>query len=206
MIQIIDYGRGNLNNVKKAFLSFGYDANIIENPNEIDNAGGLVLPGVGAFGDSMNCLNNQGFSDKIREYINLGKPFLGICLGLQLLFEESDEFGYKKGLGVIKGHVTRFNIKEKVPHIGWNQVEFKKESLIFNGIPDESYFYFVHSYYAVPEDSSMISATTSYGINFTSAIEYKNIYATQFHPEKSQTLGLQIIKNFGELCVNYSSC
>ncbi|MDH4129907.1 MAG: imidazole glycerol phosphate synthase subunit HisH [Spirochaetota bacterium] len=205
MIHIIDYGRGNLNNVRKAFLSFGYEAKIIENPNEIDNSQGLVLPGVGAFGDSMNCLNDQGFSDKIREYINLGKPFLGICLGLQLLFEESDEFGYKKGLAVIKGHVTRFKIKDKVPHIGWNQAEFKKTSCIFTGIPNESYFYFVHSYYAIPEDNSIILATTHYGVDFTSAVEHKNIYATQFHPEKSQTLGLRIIKNFGDICVNYSS-
>lgn len=205
MIQIIDYGRGNLNNVLKAFLSFGYEAEIIEKADDIDKASGLVLPGVGAFGDSMNCLNEQGFSGKIREYVTYGKPLLGICLGLQLLFTESDEFGYQKGLGLLEGHVTRFKTKDKIPHIGWNQIELKKKSALFNGIQNSTYFYFVHSYHPVPRDQSIISTTTHYGIDFTSSIEYKNIYATQFHPEKSQKLGLKIIKNFGEICVNHSS-
>ncbi len=204
MIQIIDYGRGNLNNVKKAFMGFGFEAEIIDKPNPIDSAWGLVLPGVGAFGDSMTCLNERGFSDKIREYISLNKPFLGICLGLQLLFDYSSEFGDHEGLGLIKGGVTRFSIDDKVPHMGWNQVNFTKDSKLFKGISSGSYFYFVHSYYAVPDDSSVISSTTDYSINFTSAIEADNIYATQFHPEKSQGLGLEIIKNFGEICVHNS--
>ncbi len=205
MIQIIDYGRGNLNNVKKAFNHFGYQAEIIDKPNSIKDASGLVLPGVGAFGDSMTCLNDQGFTDVIKSFVQSGKPLLGICLGLQLLFESSDEFGSQKGLGILKGHVTRFKTDEKVPHIGWNQIEIKKSTHLLDGILSGSYFYFVHSYYAIPEEESIISTTTDYGLSFTSAIEYKNIFATQFHPEKSQRIGLQIIKNFGEICANHSS-
>ncbi|MDH5682022.1 MAG: imidazole glycerol phosphate synthase subunit HisH, partial [Spirochaetota bacterium] len=185
MILIIDYGRGNLNNVKKAFESFHFDARIIEKPDGIPDATGLVLPGVGAFGDSMSALNEMGFSDKIREFAESGKPLLGICLGLQLLFESSEEFGHQEGLGILKGHVKRFDIEEKVPHIGWNQAEYRKESRLFEGIPDRSYFYFVHSYYACPEEESVKAASTMYGLDFCSAVEYENIYATQFHPEKS---------------------
>ena len=204
MIQIIDYGRGNLNNVLRAFQKFGYEAEIIEKPNDTEKATGLVLPGVGAFGDSMKNLNEKGFSDKIREYVKSDRPFLGICLGLQLLFEESSELGCHKGLGILKGKVAYFEIDEKVPHIGWNQLQFKKESQLLKDIPVDSYFYFVHSFYAIPDDQSVISSTTHYDIDFTSAIEHKNVYATQFHPEKSQKLGLQIIKNFGEICANNS--
>jgi glutamine amidotransferase len=204
MIQIIDYGRGNLNNVRKAFIRFGFEADIIDKPDKIDDAWGLVLPGVGAFADSMACLNERGFSNKIREYTSLGKPFLGICLGLQLLFDYSNEFGDHEGLGLLKGGVHRFSIDDKVPHMGWNQVSFKKDSALFKNILNDSYFYFVHSYYALPDNSSVVSATTDYSINFTSAIEADNIYATQFHPVKSQGLGLEIIKNFGEICVHNS--
>ncbi|HEO66344.1 MAG TPA: imidazole glycerol phosphate synthase subunit HisH [Spirochaetes bacterium] len=205
MIQIIDYGRGNLNNVVKSFMNFGYQAEIIDQPKSIKDLSGLVLPGVGAFGDSMDSLNEKGFTSYIRDYIASKKPFLGICLGLQLIFEESDEFGDQKGMGVLKGRVTRFDIDEKVPHIGWNQAEFKKESRLFKGIPNESYFYFVHSYYVTPEDPSVTTTTSHYGIDFTSAIEHENIYATQFHPEKSQKIGLEVIKNFGELCAHHTS-
>ncbi|GMT49157.1 MAG: imidazole glycerol phosphate synthase subunit HisH [bacterium] len=204
MIQIIDYGRGNLNNVVKSFMNFGYQAEIIDQPKSTKDINGLVLPGVGAFGDSMDSLNETGFTSYIQDYVASKKPFLGICLGLQLIFEQSDEFGEQKGLGLLKGRVTRFDIDEKVPHIGWNQVEFKKESGIFKEVPDESYFYFVHSYYVIPEDPSVITTTSHYGIDFTSAIEHGNVYATQFHPEKSQKIGLQVIKNFGELCAYHT--
>ncbi len=204
MIQIIDYGRGNLNNVVKSFMNFGYQAEIIDQPKSTKDISGLVLPGVGAFGDSMDSLNEKGFTSYIRDYVTSRKPFLGICLGLQLIFEQSDEFGVQKGIGLLKGRVIRFDIAEKVPHIGWNQVEFKKESGIFKEVPDESYFYFVHSYYVIPEDPSVTTTTSHYGIDFTSAIQYKNVYATQFHPEKSQKIGLQVIKNFGELCADHT--
>lgn len=204
MIQIIDYGRGNLNNVYKAFKHFGFDAEIIEDPGHINKASGLVLPGVGAFGDSMECLNERGFSNAIKDFVNTGKPFLGICLGLHLLFEESEEFGKQEGLGILKGKVKRFEISEKVPHMGWNQIQFKKDSKLYKGIQEGTFFYFVHSYYAIPEDPSIILTQTKYEIDFTSSINSDNIYATQFHPEKSQTLGLEIIKNFGEICAHNS--
>lgn len=205
MIQIIDYGRGNLNNVYKAFKHFGYNAEIIEHPDHIEEATGLVLPGVGAFADSMKCLDETGFSTAIKDFVKTGKPLLGICLGLHLLFEESEEFGIQKGLSILKGRVKRFDIQEKVPHMGWNQIQIQKESDLYKGIKEGSFFYFVHSYYVLPEDPSITLTTTNYEIDFTSSIHKDNIYATQFHPEKSQTIGLEIINNFGEICAHHSS-
>ncbi len=205
MIAIVDYGMGNLRSVQKGFEKVGYTAVITGDPNMVMDADAIVLPGVGAFRDCMKNLEKAGLIDPIKEFINRGKPFLGICLGLQLLFTESEEFGIHKGLDIIKGRVVRFpdNLNTtrliKIPHMGWNSVKIKKRVSIFEGIPDDAYFYFVHSYYVVPTDGDVIAMTTNYGVEFTSAIASDNLFAVQFHPEKSQELGLQILKIFGEI-------
>lgn len=204
MISIVDYGMGNLRSVKKAFESLGFLPTVTRNPEEILNSDGLVLPGVGAFGDCMKNLEDFGLVDPIKSFINTGKPFLGICLGLQLLFEESEESTGENGLGILKGKVVRFprfnEERLKVPHIGWNQVDAKRSLPILEGIPVGSWFYFVHSYFPEPEDSGVIAGKTQYGIEFTSAIEKDNVFACQFHPEKSSTLGLKILQNFAVMC------
>lgn len=203
MITVIDYGSGNLRSVEKGFLKAGFDVKVTNRPEDVRNAGAIVLPGVGAFRDCMQELTKLGLTDVIVEAINKGVPYLGICLGLQILFEESEEFGSTKGLGVLKGKVVRFRSDElKIPQMGWNQLNIKKNAALFNEIPDKSYFYFVHSYYVVPEDESIISTTTDYGIEFTSSVCRDNIYAVQFHPEKSQALGLQMLRNFGKITKN----
>lgn len=204
MIGIINYQRGNLNNVLRAFLKFGFNTQITDDPAEISKFKGLVLPGVGAYGDAMETLKAKGFDRAILNYIQSGKPFMGICLGLQLLFEESEEFGNHKGLGLFKGRVVPFKISEKVPHMGWNQLEFKKQSKILKGICTGDAFYFVHSYYVETPDSSIILTTTDYGIHFVSSVEKENVFACQFHPEKSQEKGLRIIQSFGDYCANHS--
>ncbi len=205
VIRIINYKRGNLNNVLKAFINFGFDAEIIDNPDKVRSSDAVVLPGVGAFGDAIETMNSTGFSDAVREFIKSGKPFLGICLGLQLLFEESEEFGSNKGLGIVKGKVKRFkNSDLKIPHIGWNQAELVKSSPYFRGVESGAYFYFVHSYYVAPDDKNVILTSTRYGEEFVSSIQFDNVIATQFHIEKSQENGLHIIQNFGELCVNHA--
>ncbi len=204
MIAIVDYGMGNLRSVKKAFESLGFLPTVTRNSEEILNSDGLVLPGVGAFGDCMKNLEDFGLVDPIKSFINTGKPFLGICLGLQLLFEESEESTGENGLGILKGKVVRFprfnEERLKVPHIGWNQVDAKRSLPILEGIPVGSWFYFVHSYFPEPEDSGVIAGKTQYGIEFTSAIEKDNVFACQFHPEKSSTLGLKILQNFAVMC------
>ena len=204
MIAIVDYGMGNLRSVKKAFESLGFLPTVTRNPEEILNSGGLVLPGVGAFGDCMKNLEEFGLVDPIKSFINTGEPFLGICLGLQLLFEESEESPGVNGLGILKGKVVRFprfdEGRLKVPHMGWNQVDAKRPLPILKGIPVGSWFYFVHSYFPEPEDSTVIAGITHYGIEFTSAIEIDNVFACQFHPEKSSTLGLKILQNFAVMC------
>ena len=204
MIAIVDYGMGNLRSVKKAFESLGFLPTVTRNPEEILNSGGLVLPGVGAFGDCMKNLEEFGLVDPIKSFINTGEPFLGICLGLQLLFEESEESPGVNGLGILKGKVVRFprldEDRLKVPHMGWNQVEVERALSVLKGIPAGSWFYFVHSYFPEPEDSTVIAGITHYGIEFTSAIETDNIFACQFHPEKSSTLGLKILQNFAVMC------
>jgi len=200
MIAIVDYGMGNLRSVEKGFLKCGIDVVVTNKPEVIRNAQGVVLPGVGAFRDCMNELRRLDLIDVIVESIKDGKPYLGICLGLQVLFTESEEFGRCKGLDIFKGKVVRFETGTlKVPHMGWNGIKIKKNNSLLSGIPDKSYFYFVHSYYVVPEDSSIISTTTDYGREFTSMVWKDNVYAVQFHPEKSQTLGLHILRNFGEI-------
>jgi len=198
MIALIDYGMGNIRSVSKALESYGGQVVITQKAEDIMKAKAIVLPGVGAFRDCMDNLSKLGIISTIREEIIKGKPYLGICLGMQILFSESEEFGVSKGLDILKGRVVRFKLSNeyKIPHMGWNTVKFKKKSKILEEIPDKSYFYFVHSYYVVPEDSKVVGGITDYGVDFSSMIIYENIFATQFHPEKSQKMGLKLIKNF----------
>jgi imidazole glycerol-phosphate synthase subunit HisH len=201
MITIIDYGMGNLANVRKGFAAIGYDTHTTADPKEIAGAGGLILPGVGAFRDSIECLDEKGMSGPIRDYAASGKPFLGICLGMQLIFDVSYEGGEYKGLGLVPGEVVRFPKSDlKVPHMGWNSTRYTRESPLWKDVPEGSYVYFVHSYYVVPKEEKYIATTTEYGLDFTSSISYENVHAVQFHPEKSQKTGLQILRNFAALC------
>jgi glutamine amidotransferase len=196
MIAIIDYGMGNLRSVEKALEKVGAQVTVTRDADEITAADKLVLPGVGAFGDAMKNLQKRGLVDVIRREVDAGKPFLGICLGLDLVFEESDEHGLHAGFGFLPGRVELLPTKMKIPHIGWNQINIRKESKLLAGIPDGSYFYFVHSYAVVPREESDILCTTDYGCEFVSAVERDNITAVQFHPEKSSSLGLKILENF----------
>lgn len=198
MIAIVDYGMGNLRSVEKGFKKVGVDAKVTSSPRDVENARAVVLPGVGAFRDCIRNLTDLSLTDAIAKSIQKGKPYLGICLGLQVLFSESEEFGRCKGLDIFRGKVVRFQIKEKVPHMGWNNVRIVKKPPILSAVPDESFFYFVHSYYVVPDDKEVIAATTDYGVSFTSMIWKDNVFATQFHPEKSQGLGLKVLAGFGE--------
>lgn len=203
MIAIVDYGMGNLRSVEKGFLKVGVETVVTSDPEAVNNAEGVVLPGVGAFRDCMHNLAEMGLIEPVIGSINKGKPFLGICLGLQLLFTESDEFGITKGLDVFKGRVVRFPHSDlKVPHMGWNAINFKSRPPIMSEINEGGYFYFVHSYYVVPDDNSIIATTTDYGLDFASMVWKDNVFATQFHPEKSQTLGLKILKGFGDFVKN----
>lgn len=206
MIAIIDYGMGNLRSVQKGFERVGFEAVVTADPKVVMEAERIVLPGVGAFRDCIRNLEEGGFVEPIRKVIAEGRPFLGICLGLQLLFSESEEFGRHQGLGIIPGRVVRFpdgmlenGERLAVPHMGWNQIAFQKQLPVFAGIADGANVYFVHSFYVQPEDPGVVATTTGYGIEFCSAICRDNVVATQFHPEKSQEIGLQILKNFGEL-------
>jgi glutamine amidotransferase len=199
MIAIVDYGMGNLKSVEKGFKKLGVDARIISEPSAVDNAKGIVLPGVGAFKDCVKNLTDTKLAGSIMRSIAKGKPFLGICLGLQVLFTESDEFGRCKGFDIFRGKVICFPKSDlKVPHIGWNTLNIIKKPPILDGIEDKSYFYFVHSFYVVPESKEIVACTTDYGITFTSMIWKDNIFAVQFHPEKSQESGLKVLKGFGE--------
>lgn len=196
-IAVIDYGMGNLRSVQGALEYVGKKVIVTDDPKLIETAPAVVLPGVGAFGDAIKRLEETGLDQAFKDSVKMGKPCIGICLGLQLLFSESEEGGLYKGLDIIPGRVTRFSNKLKVPHIGWNQLNIKKPEIpAFNDVPDGSYMYFVHSYYVNPDDKSVIAATTDYSIEFTSAIAKDNLFATQFHPEKSQEVGLKILRNF----------
>jgi glutamine amidotransferase len=209
MIAIIDYGMGNLRSVQKAVEKLGFTSEVTRSGAKIADADGVILPGVGAFKDCMENLDHYKLIQPVLKTISSGKPFLGICLGLQLLFTESREFGHFPGLDVIKGSVVPFSHRLvdpddeksflKIPHMGWNVIHKNGLPPLLENIADESYFYFVHSYYVVPEDPAVIATTTDYGIDFVSSIYRDNIFATQFHPEKSQLRGLEILKAFGNM-------
>ncbi|HEX5544951.1 MAG TPA: imidazole glycerol phosphate synthase subunit HisH [Nitrospira sp.] len=199
MIAIIDYGMGNLRSVSKAFEAAGHQAMVTRDAATIQNASHVVLPGVGAFGDCMANLQQYGLIESIKVAIQSGKPFLGICLGFQLLFTESEEFGRHEGLDIFPGKVRAFSKDHalKVPHMGWNQVAFQRPCPVYEGIADGSNWYFVHSFFVDPYDEQITATTTTYGIPFASSIWKDNVVACQFHPEKSQAVGLRLIKNFG---------
>ena len=207
MIAIIDYDMGNLRSVEKAFEAVGHRALITRQRQVIEDASHVVLPGVGAFGDCMRNLESYDLIDPIRLSIASGKPFLGICLGMQLLFTESEEFGSHKGLNVLPGKVVRFRSEQtgedveplKIPHMGWNAIRMKKPSRLLEGLSADSYMYFVHSYYVAPEQQDVVCTATEYGGSFASSIARDNIFGCQFHPEKSQAGGLKMLKNFGTL-------
>lgn len=211
MIAIIDYGGGNLGSVAKAFKALGAKVQVTQNPKDLDKAGKIVLPGVGAFYDAILSLKRLRLIPPLVRNIKNGKPYLGLCLGMQLLFETSEEDGRHKGLGILEGRVKRFSFKRntalKVPHMGWNQIRrlpapegpsapVKDECPLLKEIPDGAWMYFVHSYYVAPKDKGLIAAATDYGVEFASMLWKDNIYATQFHPEKSQGFGMRILENF----------
>lgn len=201
MIAIIDYDAGNLKSVEKALLSLGEETVITRDPSVIRSADKAILPGVGAFGDAMQNLNNFGLVDVIKEFAASQKPFLGICLGLQLLFEHSEESPGVEGLGILKGDILRIPPCEglKIPHMGWNSLKIRENARLFQGIPKDTYVYFVHSYYLKAADEDVVAATTEYSTLIHASVESGNVFACQFHPEKSSTAGLQILKNFAAL-------
>ncbi|MBK9314849.1 MAG: imidazole glycerol phosphate synthase subunit HisH [Acidobacteria bacterium] len=201
-IAIIDYGVGNLRSVEKAFTSQGIDAIITRDENELRKAEKLVLLGVGAFGYAMENLRKLGFDQLVREAAASGKPIIGLCVGLQMMFDEGHEFGVHKGLGLLPGKVVKFPEGVRVPHVGWNQVAYSHESgklPIFRDLPDQSFYYFVHSYYVEPADERCIIGETDYARTFASICGRDNVIGVQFHPEKSQATGLRLLKNFAEL-------
>lgn len=203
MIALIDYGSGNLRSAQKALLKVGADARAVSRPEGLADARAVVLPGVGAFDDCVNALQKQDMLEASRKFIQSGRPFLGICVGYQALFEKSEEFNScAAGLGIFQGKVVRFNEQPglKIPQIGWNQIELAKSDCpIFRGIPSGSHVYFVHSFFPKPVDLSIVATRTTHGETFASAVWRDNVYATQFHPEKSQKVGLQLLKNFVDL-------
>ncbi len=202
MIAVIDYGAGNLQSVVKALHFIGCDCMITNNKQELLSANGAILPGVGSFGDAMDCMNRSGAADGVLSFVKTGKPLLGICLGLQLLFDSSEESPNARGLGLLKGSIRKIPDNDgtlKIPHMGWNSLELCRRDGIFQGLPDDPYVYFVHSYYLTAEDESIVSAKTQYGTSIDAAVAFENIYATQFHPEKSGKLGLQILRNFAAI-------
>lgn len=201
MIAIIDYGAGNIQSVSKALRHIGCDCFITNKKDEILSADGAVLPGVGSFGDTVDSLNKYGIKDAVTEFINSGKPFLGICLGLQLLFPGSEESEGAEGLGIFDGTITKIPNGEglKIPHMGWNSLKITKGSRLFKGIEENPYVYFVHSYFLNAADKSIVAAQTEYGVTIDAAVESGNVFATQFHPEKSGSTGLKILKNFVDI-------
>lgn len=200
MITIVDYQMGNLRSVQKGFERVGSAALISSDPEQVRTADKLVLPGVGAFGDAMHELRERGLTEAINEAIRRGAPFLGICLGLQLLFETSDEGGCHAGLGILPGKVVRFRVPPplKVPHMGWNQAHILQPAPLLAGVPSGTYFYFVHSYYVAPADGEVVAVQTTYDQPFCAMVWKDNVLATQFHPEKSQAAGLKLLSNFAQ--------
>jgi imidazole glycerol-phosphate synthase subunit HisH len=201
MIAIIDYGMGNLRSVQKGFERVGHEAIVTDDPAQVHKASKVVLPGVGAFEDAIAELRRRSLVQPVLEAIDSGRPFLGICLGLQLLFDVSYENGRHEGLGVFPGEVVRFQLPDEysVPHMGWNQLAIRRRPPVLEGIAEGAYFYFVHSYYVVPSDPGIIATETDYSAPFCSMIWRDNVFATQFHPEKSQADGLRLLQNFGAL-------
>ena len=198
MVAIIDYDAGNIKSVQKAIESLGEEVIITRNPDEILCASSVILPGVGAFGDAMKKLHKYQLINVIKEVVEKGIPFLGICLGLQLLFERSDETPGVKGLGILKGEIKKIpdHGELKIPHIGWNSLKYPTKGRLYQGIAEDSYVYFVHSYYLEAEDQDIVVATTDYGTCIHASVESGNVFACQFHPEKSSTVGLKILENF----------
>lgn len=201
MIAIIDYDAGNLKSVEKAFEYLGEETVITRDRETILNADRVILPGVGAFGDAMEKLHSYGLVEVVKEAAASGKPFLGICLGLQLLFESSEESPGVEGLGICKGKIVRIPDQEglKVPHMGWNSLKYDHPGRLYEGIPEDSYVYFVHSYYLEADDPEIVKASTEYAVHIHASVEQGNVFACQFHPEKSSDVGLRILKNFVNL-------
>lgn len=200
-VKVIDYGVSNLKSVTKAIEFLGCQVSLTSDPDEVARANKLILPGVGAFGTGMANLRRLGLAAAIQDAVKGGTPLLGVCLGLQLLFDESEEMGSHEGLKLVRGKVVRFPERDdlRVPHMGWNALKIHKPEPLFTSVSDGAMVYFVHSYFPVPQDTSIIAATTEHGIEFVSAIAFDNIFGTQFHPEKSSKIGLQILRNFIEL-------
>lgn len=198
MIAIVDYGMGNLRSVQKAFEYLGYDAAITDQGKALENASHIVLPGVGAFRDAIAALKTKDLDGMIKKEVAEGKPFLGICLGMQMLFDRSSEDGEYEGLGLIGGEVVRFDTDLKIPHIGWNTLYYNKRTALFDGI-DDNYFYFVHSYHAAKVANEDVETTCVYGYEFVASVNRDNIWGVQFHPEKSGDTGLKVLKNFGAI-------
>ncbi|MDE6738275.1 MAG: imidazole glycerol phosphate synthase subunit HisH [Lachnospiraceae bacterium] len=198
MVAIIDYDAGNIKSVEKAMLALGESVRITREPEEILSADHVILPGVGAFGDAMNKIHQYHLADVIREVVDRGTPFLGICLGLQLLFESSEESEGVDGLGILRGKIVRLPETQglKIPHIGWNSLKFPNKGRLFEGISEEAYVYFVHSYYLQAESTQIVTATTEYAAHIHASVEDGNVFACQFHPEKSSDVGMTILKNF----------
>ena len=198
-LAIIDYGVGNLRSVEKAFAATGCDAVVSGDAEVLLAAERLVLPGVGAFGACMKALTERGFDELVRERVAKGTPLLGVCVGMQLLFETSDEFGSTRGLGLLRGRVRRFSDDVVVPHVGWNQVDQIRAHPLFNGVANGSFFYFVHSYFCEPIEAPVIAGQTEYAVNYASVVAHENVCGVQFHPEKSQAAGLRLLQNFARL-------
>ena len=198
-VAIIDYGVGNLRSVEKAFAATDCEAIVSSNETDLRTAGKLVLPGVGAFGACMRALRERGFDELVRERVEEGTPLLGVCVGMQMLFEESDEFGATPGLGLLPGRVRRFSEELVVPHVGWNRIQQRQSHALFEDVANGSFFYFVHSYYCEPFDKSVVTGETEYGVKYASVVAKDNICGVQFHPEKSQDAGLRLLQNFARL-------
>jgi glutamine amidotransferase len=199
MIAIIDYGVGNLRSVEKAFAATGCEAIVSSDEKDLRAARKLVLPGVGAFGACMRALSERGFDRLVSERVREGTPLLGVCVGMQMLFEESEEFGSTPGLALLPGRVRRFSDELVVPHVGWNRIQQRQSHALFDDVADGSFFYFVHSYYCEPADQSVVAGETEYGLSYASVVAKDNVCGVQFHPEKSQDAGLRLLRNFARL-------
>lgn len=199
MIGIVDYGRGNLRSVEKGLAKVGFEAEVLEGPEGLNGIQGLILPGVGAFADAMAALRQGGWLEPLSDFARSGKPFLGICLGMQVLFEIGEEHGEHPGLGLLSGRVVKFPTGRKIPHMGWNTVHWRAEDPLTVGIPQEAWFYFVHSFYALATDQAVVLGESEYGVRFPAVVGRGNVWGAQFHPEKSGTWGLRLLENFGRL-------